>query len=86
MIYEYTRIHIQVEEDFQKKFGYPGLKQHHELHNVLTQELLSVSKKSIWDQDPTKFLEFLKDWWINHICNEDRQFADYFHKKPPGKR
>ena len=81
MIYEYTRIHFQIEEDFHKKLNFPELKRHHELHNELTQKLVNVSKKSIWDDDPYEFLEFLKKWWIDHICEEDRVFAEFLHKK-----
>jgi hemerythrin len=81
MIYEYTRIHFQIEEDFHKKLNFPELKRHHELHNELTQKLNKISKKSIWDEDPYEFLEFLKKWWIDHICEEDRLFADFLHKK-----
>jgi hemerythrin len=82
MVYEYTRIHFEVEEDFQKKYEFPKLEHHHELHYELTQKLIEVSKQSIWHQDPYEFLEFLKDWWIHHIRQEDRLFTEYLLQKP----
>jgi hemerythrin-like metal-binding protein len=83
MVYEYTLIHFQVEEDFQIKYGFPGHAHHHELHSDLTQKLSQISNKSNWDQDPYEFLEFLKDWWINHIRHEDRLFTDYLLQQSP---
>lgn len=28
-------------------------------------------------KDPQKLLNFLKAWWIEHINNEDRAYADF---------
>jgi hemerythrin-like metal-binding protein len=82
MVYEYTRIHFEVEEDFQKKYEFPGHARHHDLHSDLSKKLVQISNKSNWDQDPYEFLEFLKDWWINHIRHEDRLFIDFLLQKP----
>jgi hemerythrin len=81
MVNEYTRIHFEVEEDFLKRCGYPDLEKHCLLHKELTQELSHTSKNSIWNKDPQEFLGFLKDWWINHICKEDKAFRDYLEKR-----
>jgi hemerythrin len=80
MINNYTTIHFETEEDFLKKCGYPDLEQHLELHNELKKKLSSVGKKSIWEQDPSQFMEFLKTWWIDHICKKDWLFRDYLLK------
>lgn len=77
MIKEYTRIHFEIEEDFLRKYKYPGLERHHELHYDLIQELTKVGKESLLSQDPDKFMKFLRKWWIDHICEEDRLFLDY---------
>jgi len=77
MVTEYTRIHFEVEEDFLKKCGYPDLENHRLLHKELTEKLSQVGHESIWNKDPQEFLGFLKDWWINHICKEDRVFCKY---------
>jgi len=80
MVNEYTRIHFEIEEDFLKKCGYPDLEKHHKLHEELIQSLSQTSKDSIWNKDPQEFLDFLKKWWINHICKEDRVFSQYLNK------
>jgi len=77
MVTEYTRIHFEIEEDFHKKCAYPDLEGHHMLHKELTEALSHVSHDSMWNKDPQEFLGFLKKWWINHICKEDRAFSDY---------
>jgi hemerythrin len=81
MVTEYTRIHFEIEEDFLKKCGYPNLENHRILHKELTTALSHTSKESIWNKDPHEFLNFLKNWWINHICKEDRVFSQYVEKK-----
>ena len=80
MVNEYTRFHFEIEEDFLKKCNYPDLEKHRTLHKELIQTLSQKSKDSIWNKDPLEFLSFLKDWWINHICKEDRIFKDYLAK------
>jgi len=81
MVNDYTRIHFEIEEDFLKKCGYPDLPAHHKLHEELTQALSQTSHESIWNKDPQEFLEFLKKWWINHICKEDRVFCHYLSNR-----
>jgi hemerythrin len=80
MVTEYTRIHFEIEEGFLKKCGYPDFEKHRMLHKELTDALSHTSQNSIWNKDPQEFLGFLKDWWINHICKEDRAFNDYLAK------
>jgi len=77
MVTEYTHIHFDVEEDFLRKFGFTDFEKHHEWHNELRSTLSSVENKSLWEHNPQKFLEFLKDWWIDHICKKDRIFRDF---------
>ena len=77
MVTEYTRIHFEIEENFLRKCGFTDFEKHNEWHNELRYALSNVGKESLWEHDPQKFLEFLKDWWIDHICKKDRIFRDY---------
>jgi hemerythrin len=81
MVNEYTRIHFEVEEDFLQRCGYPDLESHCTLHKELTTALSRVGKESIWNKDPLVFLDFLKKWWINHICKKDLVFTRYLTNK-----
>jgi hemerythrin len=80
MINEYTLIHFKIEENFMKKYAYPEFIKHNEFHNELIDKLNKVGKKSLHQHDPKEFFDFLKGWWINHICNEDRAFLEYLLK------
>ena len=77
VVCEYTHIHFRIEEDFLDKYGFPGVQNHRKLHSELTDALAKIGKKSVFDKDPYEFLEFLKKWWIDHICDKDRIFRDY---------
>ena len=77
MIYDYTHIHFRIEENYHEKCNYPGAESHRILHEALTDKLLDTGRRSVLDRDPYQFLDFLKQWWIDHICNEDMQFRDY---------
>ena len=77
MIYEYTYLHFDIEEDFLKKCEFPELEHHQELHMELKDTVFKTGKSSLSNQDPYEFMEFLKKWWIDHICDKDRVFRDY---------
>ena len=77
MIHEYTRIHFDIEEDFLKKCEFPMAGRHRELHSELTAALSAIGKDSISHRDPYEFMDFLKKWWVDHICHKDREFLNY---------
>ena len=78
MVYDYTRIHFQTEESFLEKIDFPNAEKHHELHRVLSSKLAKTERDSILNRDPYEFIDFLKSWWVNHICREDLIYRDYF--------
>ena len=77
MIHEYTRIHFDLEEDFQRSCDFPNAISHRALHGELTKAMSAIGKESISNRDPREFMEFLKKWWVDHICNKDREFLNY---------
>ena len=77
MLREYTQIHFQVEESFFTASDFPDAKSHIELHQALMSKLAEVGRKSILDKDPYQLMDFLKEWWINHICKTDMLYKDY---------
>jgi hemerythrin-like metal-binding protein len=77
MMYDYTRIHFNIEEAFLEQIDFPTAKAHHELHLELTSKLNVEGRRSSWGKDPYEFLDFLKKWWIDHICGEDLLFRNY---------
>ena len=81
MMNDYTRIHFRVEENFLDMINFPNAKNHHELHHDLSVRLSDAGRKSSMDRDPYRFMEFLKSWWINHICHEDLVYKNYLISK-----
>ena len=77
MMYDYTRIHFEVEEEFLAKIDYPNAQKHHMLHLDLSSKLSNASRNSLLGKDPHEFMDFLKNWWINHICHEDLIFRNF---------
>ncbi len=59
-----------------KKYHYPRLDEHHELHRRLTQRVMEISKdrESIFSD---KIWKFLETWLVDHILIEDKAFAAY---------
>ena len=84
MIFDYTKIHFQIEEDFLEKLKFPNIVKHKELHVELIAKLKKTGKRSLLERDPNQFLDFLKEWWIGHICNEDQLYRDYILSSQKG--
>ena len=80
-IYDYTKIHFQLEEDFLRKSNYPNIEYHHSLHDELYGKLKILGKKNVFAKDSHQFMGFLKKWWIDHICHEDQLFKEYITEK-----
>ena len=80
MMHDYVRIHFQIEEGFHEQMGYPNAEKHKELHQELTTMLKKLGKNSIMEKDSHQLMDFLKKWWISHICNEDMLFRDHLFR------
>jgi len=78
MMHNYTLIHFQTEEHFLEKIALPEAEKHRKLHRDLSSKLTDTGRSSLLDKDPYQFMNFLKKWWISHICNEDLIYRNYF--------
>jgi hemerythrin-like metal-binding protein len=77
MMHDYTRIHFQIEEGFLEKIDFPSVEKHRELHSALSVKLIDAGRGNAMGRDPHQFMDFLKNWWIDHICREDLAYRDY---------
>lgn len=78
---QYTKIHFEAEEELIKQEGYPGFDAHVLLHQELERKMSNVMRESVSRGDPTMVLEFLREWWMNHINQQDREYAAYLSSK-----
>ena len=76
---EYANFHLNSEEKLLYKFDYPEKENHEVLHNEFrnkTDELKSmISKKS--EDAHYKLMDYLKNWWTNHILIEDMKYSKF---------
>jgi hemerythrin len=71
----YTRMHFQAEEQLMKEAGYPEVEEHMAHHVKLMEQFVAMTKKAANEDSADDLLVFLKEWWLNHINNEDREYA-----------
>ena len=71
----YSNIHFFTEENFLKELQYDNIDQHREWHRKLAKEINIIEREGIKTNDPRPLLEFLKKWWIEHIKEQDLQYA-----------
>ena len=80
-VMRYSDLHSFTEEGLLAQAGYPGLEQHKKLHNQLAADLRETIQKTIGVGDyvsaPEVFMEFLKSWWMDHLCGADKEFAPH---------
>ena len=78
---DYAQKHFQTEEAFMEQHGYPRLEEHKQLH-VAFFEGLDQLCEDVETFGPTQHLaeralEISRDWLLDHILDEDTQYAKY---------
>ena len=71
----FSNIHFITEENFLEEWKYEYISQHKEYHRKLAMEIDLIEREGIKTNDPRPLLEFLKKWWIEHINEQDMQYA-----------
>ena len=75
----YTRDHFSAEERMLAKADYPGLTQQQSLHRNLTQKVEQYVARFHRGESAIdlQFLQFLRDWFTNHILKVDRGYQPW---------
>ncbi len=79
----YAESHFRYEEILLKKRGYPDLASHKRFHDYFRSQLTEFEKMiagSTKNQSKTIF-KFLRDWFLEHIMEEDRRYISYVRTK-----
>ena len=79
----YTATHFADEEALMRQHGYPDLPKHKSEHDKLAKQVLDLQKQyqTLKSALSTTVMNFLKDWLVNHIQNEDKKYGVYFNSK-----
>ena len=74
--------HFAKEEELMSKTHYPQADDHHEKHEKLIAEIGLFIKQYMDDHMDTAHLaDFLFEWILQHILNEDKKYEQHFHQQ-----
>lgn len=80
---DYTKYHFSSEEDFLKKYNYPGISAHKAAHDNFIMELNAqvrrLSNSSI--EEGKRFYEYIVSWILTHIAKADKIWANFIRPK-----
>jgi len=79
----YGNEHFATEERYMRSFNYPGIEEHIKIHNSFKMNTVKSAVKVIKGHEdvPEETIQFLRNWWSNHITKTDMEFKDYIRKK-----
>lgn len=83
----YTEKHFSDEEEFMRKYSYPGIGSQIKEHTAFADKVLKF--KGDYDTGRTSIsvsvTSFLKDWLVNHISISDKKYGDYINNTNKSK-
>ena len=76
---DYVFVHLKKEENYMKKIGYPKLKEHIQYHRDYTYKVAMYNNDLLGNNPPDvkEIIEYLEEWWKNHIVNFDLDYENY---------
>ena len=82
-VIQYAENHFKREESLMEKIGFPGRRLHEVRHAGFLEEILEMKKRVDRGEvrQHVEFVNFFKDWIINHILTEDRKYGPFFTSK-----
>jgi hemerythrin len=80
---EYTKVHFAFEEQLLKTHKYPELEAHRLQHSRLVARLEELEEKYATGElsAGTPLLHFLRNWLIDHIGNQDQDYAKFLSQE-----
>lgn len=82
---EYTRGHFAREESLMRRVGYPKVDRHCAQHRALTDALEGYQRQYHEDGDDfdeAAFYDFVSDWLLIHVLEEDAKLKPYLAARP----
>jgi len=76
---DYSTVHFRAEETYMHQNRYPYLQSHYLNHQGYKDKLTDLIKGHVRNgaQLSTGLLQFLKEWWLDHILTSDMHFAEF---------
>lgn len=82
---KYSREHFRTEEGLLAKYAYPQLdeqKRDHRAYRIKTVDLCNATMLGS-DAVPTVIVNYLREWWIQHIQEDDAKYVPFLASKHP---
>ena len=80
----YTKTHFTYEEQLMEATHFPLLAEHKLQHQALAKKTELFARSFVSTSKAVDYpglISFLKDWWIDHIMKEDKQYSTFFKSK-----
>ena len=76
----YAERHFRTEEALMLEYSYPEEDRHRKHHEKFLEDVLEMQRRArLGEMDVNMdFVNFIKDWIINHILTEDRKYGRHF--------
>lgn len=80
---KYSKEHFTTEEELLRKLNYPGLDHQLKEHSDFKLKTVKTAIKILKGHEnvPEETIQFLKDWWSNHILKVDMEYKDFISKR-----
>ena len=82
----YSLEHFKTEEGLMKAHGYPNLEEHRQEHIAYRRKAIDFSTAATLgiESVPQILIDYLSEWWMHHILDEDMKYKPFFAKKGVG--
>jgi hemerythrin len=82
---DYAKFHLATEEKYFDEFNYPDKEEHKKRHDTYVIKVTDFDDKiKKLDENGAiklafEMIDFLEDWWVNHILYEDKKYTKTFN-------
>ena len=75
----YAKTHLETEEKMLQAYAYPGFAAHKAQHEAYLKRVRDLQAQSCQGRltMTLTLMNFLKDWWSNHILHADMEYAPF---------
>jgi hemerythrin-like metal-binding protein len=77
---DYARYHFSFEEEYMRNINYPDFIEHRRIHKIFDNLIYNYYRKVLEGEVilGSEIINILKEWLLNHILKEDKQYALHF--------
>ncbi len=76
----YSGFHAKTEEGILMSLQYPELHHHADCQKKFEKNVDEATSEALLNQDPSILLKFLRNWWVEHLSVEHKEYMEIFKK------